>query len=732
MKKPPVKHAPPIEQQITSTLEENYMPYAMSVIISRAIPQIDGFKPSHRKLLYTMYKMGLLTGPRTKSANIVGQTMKLNPHGDMAIYETMVRLTADCDSLLTPFVDSKGSFGKQYSRDMAFAASRYTEAKLAPICAELFKHIDRDTVDMMPNYDNTMLEPVLLPTTYPNILVNPNQGIAVGMASSICGFNLGEVCDTAIEYLKNPDCDIKKTLIAPDFSTGAQLIYNESEIDSLYSTGRGSVKLRSKYTFDKKQNCIEVTEIPYSTTIEAIMEKIIDLVKSGKLREISDVRDETALTGLKIAIDLKRGTDPDLLMDKLYKLTPLQDNFACNFNILIGAVPRVMGIKEILEEWTAFRVECIKRRLYFDLTKAREKLHLLLGLEKILLDIDRAIAIVRNTEKDRDVVPNLMKGFEIDEVQAEYIAEIKLRNLNRQYILERTGEIDSLKREINDMEATIKSPDKIKRIIIKELTEVSKKYRKPRRTMLIMEDSVREYDESQIIENYPCSVFVTRGGYFKKITPQSLRVASEQRLKDDDEIVFSVQATNKAHALFFTDRYNVYKARLYDFDDTKASALGDYLPGKLSMEQNENVVFTVVTDDEYKGELIFFSDLGRAAKVPLSAYQTKTNRKKLTGAYCDKFTLAGAYHITEDADFVMFSSQGRVLSISSSDIPQKTTRSTQGIIVMTLKPRQTISRVTPASDTKLKDHNVYRPKSLPSTGFNLKSADDPYKQLKLE
>jgi len=708
------------------------MPYAMSVIISRAIPQIDGFKPSHRKLLYTMYKMGLLTGARTKSANIVGQTMKLNPHGDMAIYETMVRLTADCDSLLTPFVDSKGSFGKHYSRDMAFAASRYTEAKLAPICAELFKNIDRDTVDMVPNYDNTMQEPSLLPTTYPNVLVNPNQGIAVGMASSICGFNLGEVCDTTIEYLKDPECDIKKTLIAPDFSTGAQLIYNEAEIDALYKTGRGSVKLRSKYTFDKKQNCIEVTEIPYSTTVEAIMEKIIDLVKAGKLREISDVRDETALTGLKLAIDLKRGTDPELLMDKLYKLTPLQDNFSCNFNILVGATPRVMGVKEILEEWTAFRIECIKRRLFFDLTKAKEKLHLLLGLEKILLDIDRAIAIVRNTEKDRDVIPNLMSGFSIDEIQAEYIAEIKLRHLNRQYILERTAEIESLKKEIDDMEATLKSPAKIKKIIIKELTEIAKKYRKPRRTMLIMEDSVREYDESQIIEDYACSVFVTRGGYFKKIPPQSLRVASEQRLKDDDEIVFTMQTTNKSHALFFTDKHNVYKSHVYDFDDTKASALGDYLPGKLSMEQDENVVFTVITNDEYKGELLFFSNGGRIAKVPLSAYITKTNRKKLTGAYCDKFTLTAAFHINEDRNFVLTSSHGRLLCVNSADIPQKTTRSTQGVIAFTLKPRQTVSKVAYAEDANLKDANAYKPKTLPSTGFNLKSADDPYKQITLE
>ncbi|MBQ4250251.1 MAG: topoisomerase IV [Clostridia bacterium] len=706
------------------------MPYAMSVIISRAIPQIDGFKPSHRKLLYTMYKMGLLTGQRTKSANVVGQTMKLNPHGDMAIYETMVRLTADCDALLTPFVDSKGSFGKQYSRDMAFAASRYTEVKLAPICAELFKYIDRDTVDMVPNYDNTMEEPVLLPTTYPNILVNPNQGIAVGMASSICGFNLGEVCDTTVAYLKDPDCDIKKTLIAPDFSTGAQLIYNEDEIDALYKTGRGSVKLRAKYVFDKKQNCIEVVEIPYSTTIEAIMEKIIDLVKAGKLREISDVRDETALTGLKIAIDLKRHTDPDLLMDKLYKLTPLQDSFSCNFNILVGATPRVLGVKEILEEWTAFRIECIKRRLYFDLTKAREKLHLLLGLEKILLDIDRAIAIVRGTEKDSEVVPNLMKGFDIDEVQAEYVAEIKLRHLNRQYILERTGEIGDLKKSIADMEDTLKSNAKIKRIIIKEVSDVAKKYRRPRRTMLITEEDVRSYDESQIIDDYQCSVFVTKEGYFKKITPQSLRVASEQKFKDGDELVFTAQTTNKAHALFFTDKYSVYKTRLYDFDDTKASALGDYLPAKLSMEQNENVVFTVITGDDYAGQLLFFASNGRASKVPLLAYQTKTNRKKLTGAYCDKFTLAGAYHITEDADFTLFSDGGRILTVNSSLIPEKTTRASQGVIVMTLKAGKSVTKAQPSTETKLSDPTAYRIRKLPSSGYNPKAADSP-EQLSL-
>ncbi|MBR2742629.1 MAG: topoisomerase IV [Clostridia bacterium] len=707
------------------------MPYAMSVIISRAIPQIDGFKPSHRKLLYTMYKMGLLTGQRTKSANVVGQTMKLNPHGDAAIYETLVRLTADCDALLTPFVDSKGSFGKQYSRDMAFAASRYTEVKLAPICAELFKYIDRDTVDMVPNYDNTMEEPVLLPTTYPNILVSYNQGIAVGMASTICGFNLGEVCDTTVEYLKNPDCDLKKTLIAPDFSTGAQLIYNDDEIDALYSTGRGSVKLRAKYTFDKKNNCIEVTEIPYSTTIEAIMEKIIDLVKAGKLREVSDVRDETALAGLKIAIDLKRGTDPELLMDKLYKLTPLQDSVSCNFNVLVGSTPILMGVREILEEWTAFRIECIKRRLYFDLTKAREKLHLLLGLEKILLDIDRAIAIVRGTEKDSEVVPNLMKGFDIDEPQAEFIAEIKLRHLNRQYILERTGEIASLKKDIADMEETLKSKTKIKRIIIKEVSDVAKKYRKPRRTMLIMEGAVREYSESQTIEDYPCSVFATREGYFKKITPQSLRVASEQKFKDGDELVFTVQTTNKAHALFFTDRYNVYKARLYDFDDTKASALGDYLPAKLSMEQNENVVFTVITGDDYAGQLLFFDKSGRASKVPLVAYQTKTNRKKLTGAYCEKFTLAGAYHIKEDADFTLYSDGGRMLTVNSSLIPEKTTRASQGVIVMTLKTKKQVTRAVPSSTAKLADPNAYRIRKLPSSGYNPKPADEPYKQMEL-
>ena len=672
-----------VQQPITQTLETNYMPYAMSVIMSRAIPEIDGFKPSHRKLLYTMYKMGLLSGPRTKSANIVGQTMRLNPHGDAAIYDTMVRLSRGYEALLHPYVDSKGNFGKAYSRDMQWAASRYTEAKLDKIAAELFKDIDKDTVDFVDNYDNTMLEPTLLPVSYPSVLVNANTGIAVGMASSICSFNLTEVCETAIELIKNPDHNVADTLKAPDFIGGGKLVYDRDQMEEIYRTGRGGFKVRAVYNYDKENKCIEITKIPPTTTAEAIIDKVIEKYKSGAVREISDIRDETDKNGLKITIDLKKGVDPDKLMQKLYKSTPLEDTFSCNFNVLIGGVPRVLGVKELLEEWLAFRTECVRRRVYFDLTKAKNKLHLLQGLQKILLDIDKAIAIVRNTEEESEVVPNLMIGFGIDEIQAEYVAEIKLRHLNREYILKRLQDIEQLIKDIEDMENILSHKSRIKKIIVNELTEVAKKFGKPRATEICfaMDISFEEGEEEEI-PDYPVTLFFTKEGYFKKITPQALRTSGEQKLKEGDEIIATVETTNKAELLFFTNKCQVYKSRANDFDMGKASVLGDFVASKLDMDEGETAISIVVTTD-YSGCLLFFFENGRVAKVDLSAYQTKTNRKKLIKAYCEKFPLATMRHITADCDLVLQSSAGRLLLINTGAISPKTTKDTQGICVFT-------------------------------------------------
>ena len=633
-----------IPQPITKTLEENYMPYAMSVILSRAIPEIDGFKPSHRKLLYTMYKMGLLQGARTKSANVVGQTMRLNPHGDAAIYETMVRLARGNESLLNPFVDSKGNFGKVYSRDMAYAASRYTEVKLDPFCGEIFADIDCDAVDFVDNYDGTMKEPTLLPTRFPNILVSANLGIAVGMASSICGFNLNEVCDTTIAYLKNPGCRLMDTLKGPDFPTGGELILDEGQMEEIYRTGRGSFRVRAKWNYLKKENIIEITEIPYTTTIEAIMDKVTDLIRQGKVREISDMRDESGLEGLKIAIDLKRGADPQKLMAKLMKMTPLMDTFGCNFNVLIGGTPRVLGVGQLLEEWSAWRMECIRRRVYFDLGKKKEKLHLLLGLRKILLDIDRAIAIIRDTEEDSEVVPNLMIGFGIDELQAEYVAEIKLRNINKEHILKRTRETDELAQEIQELEGILADSRKIKNIIIGELREINKKYKTPRRTAIIYEDQVEQYDEEDQIEDYPVHIFLTREGYFKKITPQSLRMSGEQKVKEGDAVAMTTECTNKSEIIFLTDKVQAYKCRLHEFDDGKASLLGDYLPQKLQMSDGERVIFCFLPGD-YSGHLLYVYENGKVAKIPVKSFDTKSNRRRLTGAYCDKSPLVSVLQL---------------------------------------------------------------------------------------
>ena len=643
-----------VEQNITETLETNYMPYAMSVIVSRAIPEIDGFKPSHRKLLYTMYKMGLLTGARTKSANIVGQTMRLNPHGDAAIYDTMVRLSKGYGALLHPFVDSKGNFGKVYSRDMAWAASRYTEAKLAPICAELFRDIDSDTVDFVDNYDNTMKEPALLPTTFPNILVSANQGIAVGMASQLCGFNLGEVCDTTIAFLKNPEVRISETLLAPDFPTGGEILYDARVIEDIYNTGRGGVKVRARWRYDKKENLIEIYEIPYTTTSEAIMDKVAELIKAGKVKEISDMRDETDLSGLKLTIDLKRGADPDKLMQKLFKSTTLQDTASCNFNVLIGGMPRVMGVRELLEEWCAWRTESVKRRVYFVLKKRQDKLHLLKGLKKILLDIDKAIEIIRETEKEADVVPNLMIGFGIDQIQAEYVAEIKLRNINREYILKRVEETASLESEIEDLEDTLARPSRIRKIIVSELEEVRKKYAEPRRTGILYDYAEDADAEEDAIEDYPVTLFLSQQGYFKKITPQSLRMSGEQKFKEDDALSVSVESSNAAELMFFTDRAQVYKTRASDFADGKASLLGDYLPSKLGMDEGESVMGMVLPGD-YSGYMLFFFENGKAAKVELSAYKTTSNRRRLTGAYSDKSPLKALLHLREDREIAVYS-----------------------------------------------------------------------------
>ena len=725
-------HGSTTEQAISETLEINYMPYAMSVIVSRAIPEIDGFKPSHRKLLYTMYKMGLLSGGRTKSANIVGQTMRLNPHGDAAIYETMVRLARGNETLLHPFVDSKGNFGKVYSRDMAYAASRYTEAKLDPICGEIFKDIDSDTVDMVDNYDATMKEPALLPTTFPNVLVSANQGIAVGMASNICSFNLKEVCDTAIALMKNPDHDILETLPGPDFSTGGELLFDEAATREIYSTGRGSFKLRAKWRYVKDGNLIEITEIPYTTATEVIMDKVAELIKAGKIKEIADMRDETDLGGLKLTIDLKRGVDPDKLMQKLFRMTTLQDSFPCNFNILIAGMPRVLGVGEILDEWTAWRTDCIKRRLFFQIGKKEEKLHLLKGLERILLDIDKAIRVIRETEMDSEVVPNLMIEFGIDEVQANFVAEIKLRNINKEYILRQTRAISQLEQEIADMRATLESAKKLKNVIIKELQAVSDKFGQPRRTEIIYDAAeTAPEDEGEEIPDYPVTVFVSKEGYLKKITAQSLRMSGEQKFKEGDSLSFTKETTNRAEFLVFTDKFQCYKSRLSDFDDGKASLLGDYLPQKLGFETGENLVSLLFCGD-YKGFILFFFENGKAAKVPLSAYETKTNRKKLTGAYSDKSPLVTAMTLEEDAQIALYSSDGRASIFSTAQLLPKTTRNTQGVAVMTLKKKAVLQNAVLLENSGIVNPGRYRTKTIPSAGTLLKEEDSGDKQQSFE
>ena len=722
---------PYIPQPITKTLEENYMPYAMSVIVSRAIPEIDGFKPSHRKLLYTMYKMGLLTGARTKSANVVGQTMRLNPHGDAAIYETMVRLARGNESLLMPFVDSKGNFGKVYSRDMAYAASRYTEVKLDPFCAELFADIDCDAVDFVDNYDGTMKEPTLLPTRFPNVLVSANLGIAVGMASALPGFNLNEVCATAIAYLKDPECDLRETLLAPDFPTGGEIVLDPRQMEQIYRTGRGSFRIRAKWQHLKKENIIEITEIPYTTTIEAIMDKVTDLIKQGKIREISDMRDESGLNGLKIAIDLKRGADPEKLMRKLMKMTPLMDSFGCNFNVLIGGTPRVMGIREILEEWTAWRVGCIRRRVYYDLQRKQEKLHLLEGLKKILLDIDRAIRIIRETEEDAEVVPNLMIGFGIDQIQAEYVADIKLRNINKEYILKRIEEVAGLEEEIADLQDIVNNPGRIKKIIVSELSAVKKKYAAPRRTEIIYDyQSAGPQEEEDETPDYPVHVFCSREGYFKKITPQSLRMSSEQKYKEGDGPFLQWEGNNRDELLVFTDKQQCYKTRLADFDDAKASVLGDFLPTKLGMEPGEGFVWACLTSD-YSGSLLFFFENGKVARVELAAYQTQTRRKKLTGAYSDKSPLAAAFHLTQEQEMAVISTEGRCLVFHTAVLNPKATRSTQGVNVMTLKPKWKVETARPLDQTTIVNAARYRARSLPVAGMLLKEEDRGEQQLTL-
>ena len=719
-----------VEQPITSTLDENYMPYAMSVIVSRAIPEIDGFKPSHRKLLYTMYKMGLLTGNRTKSANIVGQTMRLNPHGDQAIYETMVRLAKGNESLLHPFVDSKGNFGKVYSRDMAYAASRYTEAKLAPICAELFRDLDCDAVDFVDNYDNTTKEPALLPTTYPNVLVSANQGIAVGMASQICGFNLGEVCDTTIQLLKNPDHDIATTLLAPDFSTGGQILCDPEELGRIYETGRGGVKVRAKYRYIKSENIIEIYEIPYSTSLEAILDKVSELMKAGKIKEISDMRDETDLSGLKLAIDLKRGIDPDKLMQKLFRLTPLQDTVSCNFNILIAGMPRVLGVKALLEEWLAWRTECVRRRVYFVLHKKQEKLHLLQGLKRILLDIDKAIEIIRQTEEEAEVVPNLMIGFGIDQIQAEYVAEIKLRNINKEYILKRVQETAALAEEIEDLEDTLQKPARIRKIIVGELEEVRKKYAQPRKTEIIFSHEAEYEEEPEETPDYPVTLFLSREGYFKKITAQSLRMSGEQKFKEGDGLFRQIEATNNTELMFFTDRQQVYKVRAADFADGKASLLGDYLPTKLGMDEDEKVIDLVLPGD-YSGHVLFFFENGKCARVSLSAYATTSNRRKLTGAYSDKSPLAALLKLTEDKELALISTEPRALLLHTALLAPKTTRATQGVAVMNMKPRYHLDRVCTPEESGITNLARYRVRSIPAAGALLREEDQGREQMTL-
>ncbi len=724
-------HAAVVEQPITDTLELNYMPYAMSVIVSRAIPEIDGFKPSHRKLLYTMYKMGLLTGARTKSANIVGQTMRLNPHGDAAIYDTMVRLSKGYGALLTPFVDSKGNFGKSYSRDMSCAAPRYTEARLTAICAELFRDIDSDTVDFVDNYDNIMKEPALLPTTFPNILVSANSGIAVGMASQFCGFNLKEVCDTTVAYLKNPQCDLTQTLLAPDFPTGGELLADPAALSEIYETGRGSVRVRAKYRYLKSENLIEIYEIPYSTTVEAILDKVAELIKAGRAKEIADMRDETDLSGLKLAIDLKRGTDPDKLMAKLFKLTPLEDSFACNFNVLIAGAPKVLGVRQLLEEWTAWRTESVRRRVYFVMKKKQDKLHLLKGLKRILLDIDKAIKIIRETEEESEVIPNLMIGFGIDQIQAEYVAEIKLRNINKEYILKRVNETAALQDEIADLEDTLNDPRRVKKILVDELCAVAKKYGEPRRTTIVYGDNLPVYQEETEVEEYPVHVFLSKEGYLKKITPASLRMSSEQKYKEGDGPSQSFETTSAAEIMFFTDKCQVYKTRLSEFDDSKASVLGDYLPAKLGMDAGESVVWAVLPGADYAGTLLFFFENGKVARVELKAYQTTSNRRKLTGAYSDKSPLVKILRLDAEQELAVYSTEPRCLLFQTALLSPKTTRTTQGVAVMTLKPKYHLCDVRPVEETPISNHSRYRVRAIPAAGALLRQEDTEERQMGL-
>ena len=716
-------HAAIVEQPITETLETNFMPYAMSVIMSRAIPEIDGFKPSHRKLLYTMYKMGLLNGARTKSANIVGQTMRLNPHGDAAIYETMVRLSTGYQALLTPFVDSKGNFGKVFSRDMSCAASRYTEARLSP-------DIDKDTVDLVDNYDGSMKEPSLLPTAFPNVLVSANNGIAVGMASTICGFNLNEVCETTINYLRDPGHDLFLTLPAPDLPTGGEIVFDRSEMESIYNTGRGSFRVRAKWRFLSKENIIEIYEIPYTTTSEAVIDKVAELIKSGKIREINDMRDETDLSGLKLAIDLKRGADPEKLMAKLFRMTTLQDAFPCNFNILVAGNPKVMGVREILDEWCAWRTECIRRRVYFELSKKKDKLHLLKGLEKILLDIDKAIEIIRGTELESEVVPNLMMGFGIDQLQAEFVAEIKLRNINREYILKRTDETESLEKEIADLTETLSSRRRIKAIIIDELKGINKKYVTPRRSTIVYSDEIKEFEPSAEVEDYPVTLFLSKQGYFKKITAQSLRMSSEQKFKEGDALSVSFESSNNREVLFLTDRQQMYKCRVADFEDAKASALGFYLPTKLEMDEGESVIAMIDPDDYSKHLLIVFEN-GKAARIELGAYETKTNRRKLLNAYSDKSPAVSVMLIDTEKDVAVFSGDERTVIFNTAQILPKSTRNTQGVGVMALKKGRKVVRAVPLESTAIKNTARYRVRSLPAAGALLKPEDKEEKQLSL-
>ena len=723
-------HASVLEQPITETLETNFMPYAMSVIVSRAIPEIDGFKPSHRKLLYTMYKMGLLGGARTKSANIVGQTMRLNPHGDAAIYETMVRLSAGYGALLTPFVDSKGNFGKVFSRDMSYAASRYTEARLAPICAEVFRDIDKDTVDFTDNYDGSMQEPTLLPTAFPNVLVSANTGIAAGMASTICGFNLTEVCETTIQYLKDPACELMTTLPAPDFPTGGEIIYDRREMENIYLTGRGSFKVRARWRFLPKENIIEIYELPYTTTSEAVIDKVAELIKAGKIREINDMRDETDLSGLRLAIDCKRGVDPDKLMQKLFKMTTLQDAFPCNFNILVGGSPRVMGVREILEEWTAWRMESQRRRIYHELQKKKEKLHLLQGLGRILLDIDKAIAIIRETELESEVVPNLMMGFGIDQVQAEFVAEIKLRNINREYILKRTAETEELEAAIEDLEATLQSRRRIKSLIIDELRAIIKKYPSPRRSPIVYADEIEEFDEQESVPDYPVTLFLSREGYLKKITAQSLRMSGEHKYKDGDSLRLSFEASNRGELLILTDRQQMYKVRIAELEETKASALGLYLPTRLEMDEGESVL-TMLDPGDYRGELLFFFENGKAARVPLSAYETKTRRKKLVGACSDKSPVVSLLQLKEEQDIVCTAGVERALVFHSSLLQPKTSRTTQGVGVMALKKGRKLTEACFLTDSSIKNVSRYRVRTLPAAGALLRPEDRGEEQLSL-